>query len=39
MSFTLCSNQLYPHIHYYRYFYPAFIDNVTDCLGAPNEDV
>ena len=31
MSFTLCSNQLYLHHHYHLYFYPAFINNVTDC--------
>ena len=32
MSFTLCSNQRYLHYHYHLYFYPAFINNVTDCF-------
>ena len=34
MSFTFCSNQLYPylHYHYHLYFYPAFIYNIMDCF-------
>ena len=34
LSFTFCNNQLYPHYHYYLYFYPAFINNVTDCFHS-----
>ena len=35
MSFTLCSNQLYPHNHYLLSFYPAFI-TFTDCFIVIN---
>ena len=31
---VLCSNQLYLHYHYHLYFYPAFINNVTDCFHS-----
>ena len=34
LSFTFCNNQLYPHYHYHLYFYPAFINNVTDCFHS-----